>query len=384
MSDTLDLGHVPFYWRVKSSPNELPNDIPQCLPFAFDLNSQLQLITQKRNPVVLKWLEYVYTQSYNVGYLQEGHDLADSYGGEFIEFFKRASSHLNQAPKSAIDIGCGGTYLLRAVRDLGLSVKGIDPSPITVAAGNKAGIEILPYFYPSVHLTESSDVIFHYDVLEHVEDPVSFLKSHHDHISSSGCIIFAVPDCTQHIALGDASMLLHEHLNYFDTDSLTRTVEYADFKIVLIERSTHGGVLMCCAVPANSSTSNPTALASDSKFTTFKQRALQSLNNFDALLERLDGLPLGIYVPLRAFPYLSMSKTKTPNLRFFDDNSGLHGCYYDGFDIEVENREQLLSNPPNRILICSLAFGKKISDSLNLSLRDSVEIILWRDLFPST
>jgi 2-polyprenyl-3-methyl-5-hydroxy-6-metoxy-1,4-benzoquinol methylase len=380
MVESLELGEVPFYWRVKKTAIQPPHDVPACLPFAFSFMEDLQLVIQKRNPVVLQWLERVYKEDANVGYLQEGHALAESYGGEFIEFFRRASALLPKPPASAADIGCGGVYLLQQVRKQGLTVKGIDPSPITAEAGRKAGIEIVPDFYPSPSLTEHFDVLFHYDVLEHVENPVAFLRAHHGNLSSHGALIFAVPDCSHHIALGDVSMLLHEHLNYFDEDSLARVVRAADFEPLLLEPARHGGVLLCCAVPAVSRVAPAKPVKDDSKFQTFRTKAQTALQRFAALARQAGQGELGLYVPLRAFAYLGQLPSET-RVRFFDDDPGLRGRYYDGFDVAIENRDELATRPPAQIMVCSLAFGHKIAARLREMQLDKLHIVMWYELF---
>lgn len=383
MVESLELGEVPFYWRIKKTAVQPPHDVPARLPFAFSFMDDLQLVIQKRNPVVLQWLERVYKEDANVGYLQEGHALAESYGGEFIEFFRRASALLPKPPASAVDIGCGGVYLLQKVREQGLTVKGIDPSPVTAAAGRKAGIEIVPDFYPSPLLTEHFDVLFHYDVLEHVEDPVAFLRAHHANLSSHGALIFAVPDCSHHIALGDVSMLLHEHLNYFDGESLAHVVRAAGFEPLLLEPAHHGGVLLCCAVPAANRAAPVGFVQGDSKFQVFRAKAQMALLRFAALAQRSDQRELGLYVPLRAFPYLGQLPAGA-RLRFFDDDPGLLGRYYDGFDVPIEDFSALLVKPPLQLMICSLAFGGRIADRIPMQLRSTVSTTLWETLFHST
>lgn len=380
MVESLELGEVPFYWRVKKTATEPPHDIPARLPFAFSFMDDLQLVIQKRDPVVLKWLEHVYKEDANVGYLQEGHALAESYGGEFIEFFRRASALLPQPPTSAADIGCGGVYLLQKVREQGLTVKGIDPSPVTAAAGRKAGIEIVPDFYPSPSLTEHFDVLFHYDVLEHVEDPVAFLRAHHANLSSHGALIFAVPDCSHHIELGDVSMLLHEHLNYFDGESLARVVRAAGFEPLLLEPASHGGVLLCCAVPAANWDAPAASVKGDSKFRSFCTKAQTALRRFAALANQSGQGELGLYVPLRAFPYLGQLPPDV-RLRFFDDDPGLCGRYYDGFDVAIENRDELAARPPGQVMVCSLAFGHKIAARLREKQVGELRIVMWSELF---
>jgi 2-polyprenyl-3-methyl-5-hydroxy-6-metoxy-1,4-benzoquinol methylase len=379
MVESFKLGEIPFYWRVKKTADQLPADIPARLPFAFSFIEDLQLVIQERNPTVLRWLERVYKEDANVGYLQEGHALAESYGGEFIEFFRRASALLPKPPISAADIGCGGVYLLQRVREQGLKVKGIDPSPVTAAAGRKAGIEIVPDFYPSTALTECFDVLFHYDVLEHVEDPVAFLRAHHANLSSHGALIFAVPDCSHHIELGDVSMLLHEHLNYFDSESLSNVVRAAGFEPLLLEPASHGGVLLCCAVPKKGGSTEKILIRSASKFQIFLTKAKAALQRFAGLTSKsIDG-ELGLYVPIRSFPYLSQLPPET-RVRFFDDDPGLRGRYFDGFDIAIENRDDLLAKPPKQVMICSLVFGNKIAERLREKRIGNLDILMWSDL----
>lgn len=88
---TIDLGLVPFYWRTKPAPGPDGSGIPQRLPFAFAFDRGLQLVIQQRRPEVLDWLHVVYTRDANVGYLQEGHALAESYGNDFLNFFARTA-----------------------------------------------------------------------------------------------------------------------------------------------------------------------------------------------------------------------------------------------------------------------------------------------------
>jgi 2-polyprenyl-3-methyl-5-hydroxy-6-metoxy-1,4-benzoquinol methylase len=376
MTSVLELGDVPFYWRTKASPGEPPSDIPARLPFAFTVDNASGLVLQRRDPQVLKWLERVYREDANVGYLQDGHALAESYGGEFIDFFARASALLPRPPRSAADIGCGGVYLLRKVRERGLTVKGIDPSPVTAAAGRRAGIEIVPDFYPSPSLTERFDVLFHYDVLEHVDDPVTFLRAHHANLADGGALVFAVPDCTHHIAMGDVSMVLHEHLNYFDAQSLAHVVRSAGFEPVLLEAAKHGGVLLCCARPSVAPAPEPRADAAQ-LFAAFRTRAVAALDAFAEVATREP--ELGLYVPLRAFAYLSRLPGNV-KLRFFDDDSGLRGRFYDGFDVAVENRQDLVARPARQVVVCSLAFGARIAERVRAESPQQ-RVILWNELF---
>ena len=360
---TIDLGHVPFYWRTKAAPGADGSGIPERLPFAFAFDAALQLVIQERRPEVLDWLNVVYTRDANVGYLQEGHSLAESYGNDFLRFFAQtAGTGSDGVARSLAEIGCGGVYLLDRLRAQGYDVVGIDPSPVTVRAGARAGIRVIPEFFPSPSLRESFDVIIHYDVLEHTDDPVAFLRAHRDHLRTGGEVVLAVPDCTAHIAGGDIAMMLHEHLNYFDEASLGLTVRAAGFEPVAIERSSHGGVLFCRARLAGPG--SPPPPGTTAKFDGFAQLVGGTRRSIGEIFEaaRQRGEDVGCYVPLRAFPYLGPALDAGISVRLFDDDPGVHGRYFDGIDLPVENVDDLVARPPRNLIVFSRAFGDAIRD----------------------
>src|SRR5881392_2613439 len=127
----------------------------------------------------------------------------------------------------ALEIGCGGCLMLAALGARGIDVAGIDPSPVAAEAGRRKGVPVIESFFPPALNLEPVDLVLHSDVLEHVEDPVAFLRSHHTFLTAQGCVAVAVPDSTESVALVDLSMLMHQHVNYFTQGSLRRVVENA-------------------------------------------------------------------------------------------------------------------------------------------------------------
>src|ERR1043165_4724775 len=112
MSRTLNLGEIQFYWRVTEKPNEPKNVVPDFLPFEFVFDESTQLIRQKKDQVILDALEKIYLEEFNVGYLKEGHALAEGYGNDVLRFVKDTiQNHLPNA-KRLLEVGCGGGYML--------------------------------------------------------------------------------------------------------------------------------------------------------------------------------------------------------------------------------------------------------------------------------
>ena len=317
----LPLGKLQFYWRMTRTPDAPPNPVPAFVDFEFAFLEDVQLIIQTRNVQTAGYLETIYREHYNVGYLQEGHALASSYGGDFISCVEQAIATHQPGARRISEIGAGGCYVLKRLAVRGFEVAAIDPSPVAVQQGHALGIEVIPEFYPASAAIPASDVIIHYDVLEHVADPAGFLAHHRHDLQPDGLVVIAVPDCSPYIERGDLSMVLHEHLNYFDADSLRNVVEAGGFHVLDIHPGGYGGVLYCIARVAPKTRWHPKS-GSD-KFTTWAARVERLRGSVDAFIADAteQGHTLGCYVPLRAAPYLAL-RGMTSGFRFFDDDPG--------------------------------------------------------------
>ena len=113
-----------------------------------------------------------------------------------------------------IEVGCGKGYFLELLKGLGYSITGIDPA----YEGDNADVIKAP-FTRGLGLAADAIVLRH--VLEHIEDPVSFLSVIGE-ANQGGQIYIEVP-CfdwiLEHKAWFD---LFYEHVNYFRLDDLRR------------------------------------------------------------------------------------------------------------------------------------------------------------------
>ncbi|UAA39676.1 methyltransferase domain-containing protein [Paraneptunicella aestuarii] len=373
MSHKIHFESLNFYWREKQSCQNNDTGIPEFLPFSLEWNSKTNLLQQSHNDYVDECLHKVYQLNENVGYLQDGHDLAELYGGDFIRFFTKHVQSSEAGGKSLLEIGCGGCYLLEKFRSVGLHVEGCDPSPIAEDAAIKKSIPLTKEFYSSEKINQKFDFIVHYDVLEHIYEPELFLKSHLDNLNEDGAIVFAVPNCTNSILKGDISMFLHEHVNYFDEESLRLVVQLAGFDVLDISSGSGVGTLYCYAKKSSKKTEVVQDF-DDTKFEKFKVKLEENLSKIKEWI----GEGTGIYIPLRALPYLCVLGINE-GVRFFDDNSDWHGKYFDGFDIAVESFDELMKFPPKKVVIFSYVFADKIMKKIN-DFDASIEIVSLLDL----
>ena len=367
------MNDIQLFWRIKtvSSPE---NIVPNFLPFEFDFNYDLQLITQKVNKQILKYLNDIYLADSNIGYLQDT-EFGIKYKSDFMKFIEAALNNHGKNVKSILEIGCGGCTILSDLKKNGYEVIGIDPSPISTVTANKISFRIINDFFPTELFKDKVDLIYHSDVLEHIPDPVTFLKNQTKQLSDNGLIIIAVPDSSESIALGDSSMALHQHINYFNKESLRNTINAAGLSIIELKNSEYGGSLYCSAKHKNNNSCEVKISQNYSIFT--EKMAIQKtkIRSLVSLLKQDPHRSVGIYVPLRATPYLS----DFDGIRFFDDTPGWAGNKLDGIDVKIENFESLLANPVTDLLIMTLTFDEIIRKKVH-NISGIKNIITLREL----
>jgi 2-polyprenyl-3-methyl-5-hydroxy-6-metoxy-1,4-benzoquinol methylase len=355
----IEIPSMPFYWRSKPAPGVVPSDPPARVPFAFTYDPVLDLIIERRSPELTRLLADIYSRNANVGYLQDGSNMVGSYGEDFWRFLGEL---LDEFPaKSVLEIGCGGCVLLERARERGCEVVGVDPSPVAVEAGRRKGIEIVEDFFP-VDLAHPFDLIFEVDVLEHIEDPLPFLRAQADCLTDRGLIVVNVPDNSPSIARGDLSMALHQHVNMFDTVSLPATLRAAGLEIVKLERSRYGSSLYCAARRAAQAVP---PVADPERWAAFESRARSSIARWEGAVAaaRSRGETVGFFIPQRAFPYLGLIGW-FDGFRIFDNMNVWHGRYLDGCDVPVENQAELVARPVDHVFVMSLSFGKQLGAEL--------------------
>jgi len=377
----MKIDRLPFYWRLKEKRS--PNIVPDYQPFQFDFIESLQLIIQKRDAEVLGRLEEIYKAEYNIGYLQDANEIAKPYGKDFMDFIEKVLATWGQEVRHILEVGCGGCTILAGLKDKGYKVIGVDPSPIALRDGARKGIEVIGDFFPSDKFREKVDLIFHSDVQEHVSDPVQFLKNQREQLNEGGLIIISLPDCNEGVEKGEISMAMHQHLNYFDTESLRNTVEAAGLSVMTIEVAKYGGSLYCCA---QRSGNNKYVLKSGrSKFEAFNKKVERNLTSISNELKKIFSEPnrtVGFYVPLRALPYVSFVG-KYEGFRFFDDTHHWYNKAFDGTEVYIENFEDLRKKPVTNLFIMSLTFGDVIKSKVEKQITRGMNIRLLRDMLVS-
>jgi 2-polyprenyl-3-methyl-5-hydroxy-6-metoxy-1,4-benzoquinol methylase len=137
-----------------------------------------------------------------------------------------------------VDVGCGGGLLLRMLRERGLPVLGLETSlSAATSAWKRNGVAVVCGDLsksPIERGTCAAVTMFH--VLEHLHDPVSYLRSARDLLVPGGRLVVQVPNasCWQFLMFGEHwnGVDVPRHLvNYRERD-LESLLDYCGFQVV--------------------------------------------------------------------------------------------------------------------------------------------------------
>jgi 2-polyprenyl-3-methyl-5-hydroxy-6-metoxy-1,4-benzoquinol methylase len=369
---------LPFYWRLTTSSLAHP-EVPEELEIS--LTNDEGLISLVRTPELLENLAKVYELDYNIGYIQEQYDIAEPFVADFRKFLFKYISEL-PLNSEILEIGCGGAILLRELKEFGFRTFGVDPSPTAIRAAEKYDLNLIPKFFDPELFSETFNLIFHSDVLEHAFNPREFIDEQKSLLEPNGLIVISVPNAEENIEYSDISMAMHQHLQYFTPKSLSKLMQRAGFEILEIRAAEYGGSLYCAARRMDECEVNlaEADFSESCKLPNFKD----SIDKFRSSLETAVG-EIGFYVPLRAMPYLSAISVdmKNSEYRFFDDTTHWHGHHFDGTSIPIESFQDILNRPPDTIFIMSLTFEKQIKDKIVSQFGDEITVVTLREILSS-
>lgn len=361
---------LPFFFK---SHNDSENGgYPKSFPFNLYYDNELKMFRQKTSIELNTLLDEIYEN----GSLVEGSTSSESgkvYVNKILNYLFQHFKFIDNS--KILEIGFGSGILLKELKNKGVkNLFGIEPGNHSRIDGLD-GIELIKDFYPSNKLTSKMDLIFSFGIIEHIENPLSFLEEQIKQLSENGKIIFGVPNCEPYLKVGDLSIFLHEHFNYFTKESIVKLINKTNFNINDI--SIIEGALFVTICKTNYSN----LIIDYDTFTKeiFTKHISSQCENIDILLNKYSQSEIAIYAPIRALNILFI--TNNTSVRLVDDNSELHGRYLPSLVSKVESYDELLLNPPKCLLIFSRTFGDRIKQKCQLEKKlENTLIITLNDL----
>jgi len=192
---------------------------------------------------VLENPEKIYNEEYFKKWYLEYYDARKKY---FKELFLEVQKFIGEKGK-LLDVGCGfGVFLDVAAKKDGWEVYGQEVSPFAVDCCRKKGFEVFDKPLSELNLQENSfDVITVFDVIAHIKDPVSYIKTCKKILKPGGVLIIKTPYHSNSLFFlanllsftGKSRSLLHipAQIFHFNENSLICSMGLFNFKPELMD-----------------------------------------------------------------------------------------------------------------------------------------------------
>ncbi|MCK1546327.1 class I SAM-dependent methyltransferase [Bradyrhizobium sp. 179] len=160
---------------------------------------------------------------------------------DYLEIERRSG----KAAPTVFDLGCGNGAAANVVASRGFPVMGVDPSAIGVEHAHRA--------FPHLHLEQGSayddlrkkygtfDVVYSFEVVEHVYDPYAYAKCLFDLVNPGGLVLVSTPyhGYLKNLVLAATGKLddhftalwPHGHIKFWSINTLSKLLTEAGFGV---------------------------------------------------------------------------------------------------------------------------------------------------------
>jgi len=304
----------------------------------------------------------------------------------FADYAAWLWSYASPAPGAlVIDIGSNDGTLLRAFRERGARVLGIDPAKRIAEEATRQGIETLPAFFTPQLAQElaatrgRAALITANNVFAHVDELGAALDGVAQLLAPDGLLAFEVSyllDVIEHTLF---DTIYHEHLDYHAVRPLIPFLRAHGLDLIEAQRvSTHGGSLRVVAQRAGGA--RP-AGASVALALALEERAgLHTLDTYSAFARRIDALGAelgellrklkgegrriaGFGAPAKATTLMYHFGIGPAQIEFIVDDSPLkQGLFSPGLHVPVLPASAIEERRPDYLLVLAWNFARQIID----------------------
>ncbi|MDL2207710.1 class I SAM-dependent methyltransferase [Desulfovibrio sp. OttesenSCG-928-M16] len=280
----------------------------------------------------------------------------------------------------AMEFGSGDGAFLSVLMEAGLEAYGLEYAQDEVNRCIQKGLRAYQGFaLPGAPVPGGPyDAFFIFSVLEHVPVPRDFLASVRESLSDKAVGIIEVPNFDMILQKGLFAEFIIDHLFYFTSETLTRTLENNGFDVLSCAPVWHDYILS--AEVRKRSHITPT------HFMARKAEVIQAFAHFFAQHKRVAVWGAGH----QAFTLLAMVPDTNPIAYIVDSAPFKQGRYSPVTHIPVVHPEKLLSDPVRALIVIGGSYSEEIAEIAsnqykqnNIAIFSGASLVRIREGLPS-
>jgi len=322
---------------------------------------------------------YTYRSSINGGYVKHCNEMAVQLQSKFN--LNKDSFHIDIA-------GNDGTLLKQFKDVIGLNVLNIDPATNLVAIAESIGIEsIADFLCPNVvenvlQKYSQADLITATNVFAHVDNVRDFILCAKKLLKQNGVLVLEFPYLVDFIEGFEFDTIYFEHLSYFSILPLIKLCNVTEMKIVSVEKQNiHGGTVRVTISHENSTipveesvrefSNNELKLGYNKieKYNKWTISIKDIINEFSLKVLELkrQGCNISAFAAsAKGNTLLNSASMNTDIISYIaDETPEKIGKFSPLTGIPIVNKQMLIKNPPDYLIILSWNFKDEIIKKLN-------------------
>jgi len=272
---------------------------------------------------------------------------------------------------NVIEIGGGTLYAAEYMLDKlhAKTVTLVDPAVQGKSTNNNLYIK-REYFSKDTVLETPAQLVVSFNAIEHVPDPVGFLRSIRNKLTDDGALYLKMPDCEAGFKLGDLGICVHEHLSYFTQTSIKAVLGYVGLECIA-EAKFHGSmqILVKKSEPDNNSSCDEGDFLLDS-FSEKVNAQVEKLKQFGKEHQGEKVAFIGASVGLCNILNLSGIENLL-TVGIFDSDLLKKGTFLPGSNVEIRHIEDAELDQYPHIFIVPSNFYKEIKTSIDQRFGES-------------
>ncbi len=330
-------------------------------------------------------VELQYGKSFSYYFRTSQSQTAHESTNFFINFLSKIAG--KRYFKTIVELGCNDLHLLKMIKSKAEKLIGIDP----ILKGKEKEfsdekVMAIGDFFENVTLKDDIELVICKDTLEHVPDPVVFVKKIVDRTGPNALFLFQFPILETLLAGCRFDQVFHQHLNYFSLRSILHMLDQLGCELIsyVINQDHWGAILIAFQKKRNRPVAVDVRLIAPSEI---KKRYGVFKDNMSVIQRRLsflkDELLFG-YGAALMLPVLSyhLNNDFSDFKCIIDDDKRKDGLYYVNLPVPVRSREHILDEEIKNSIVLLTAINS--SGNVRKILPKLIEISPKQIILPLT